>query len=166
MSPQQVRNQIARRILTDDHIDPRVLEAFGIDLSAKAEGEAEPVHPPLDDPNTEDEIYRGVVPFEVQVSVSGLTHTFDCRAVYTATLTDDGSLFAIGSDVLGECQINYQILTWEPKARFGAKARGSDGLPLPRWVPLEPGQLFPHELRMLVRAMIERDAWQQQESDT
>lgn len=162
MSPKQIRNQLVRRLLTDDSIDPRVFKALGIDPCAKAEGETELAYPPLDDGRTEDDTFRGVVPFEVHVGVLGRTHTFDCRAIYSATLMDDGSIEAIYSDVLGDCEVAYEMLTWEPRELFG---RGQDRLLQPRWVPLEPGQLFPRELHMLVRALIERDALRLQESD-
>jgi hypothetical protein len=158
-----IRNQIAHRVMTDDGIDPRVFDAYGIDPSAKAEGETPLAYPHLDDVKPDDEVYRGVVPFEVQVGVLGRTHTFDCRAIYTATLTDDGSIEALCADVLGECEVTYQLLTWEPKSPFG---KGCDRLPLPRWVPLDPGTLFPRELRLLVLALIENDAIRQQESDS
>jgi hypothetical protein len=159
LNPKNIRNHIVRRVLNDDYIDPRVFEALEIDLKVAAEGEEDLVYPTLDEADTEDEIFQGVVPFELQVGVLGRTHTVDCRAVYTATLTDDGSIMAICTDVLGECEVVYQQLTWEPK---NVLDQGRDGKPLPRWVPFEPGNLFSREIRLL----IEKDALEQQESDS
>ena len=158
MTPKQIRNQIVRRALTDDGIDPRVFEAFDIDPDAEPEGDAELAYPPLVDDDTDDDIIQGVVPFELQVGVLGRMHTLDCRAIYTATLTDDGSFMAICTDVIGECEIAYQILTWQPRTLTDA--------PRPGWVPIEPGQLFPRDIRLLIRALIENDALRRQENDS
>lgn len=163
MTPKQIQNQIIRQILESEELDDRLLEMFAIEPMQTVEGDAREAYPELDDPDTEDEVYHGVVPFEVQIGILGQNHTIDCRAVYTATLVDDGSIYAIADDVLGECEIEYQMITRAPTFDK-AFAAYRDGRPFPpRWESFEPGSLLPWTLRMVVRGLIQEDAIQQQE---
>lgn len=145
MRPRQFRNQLAHRIINDDGVPPEVLAAYGIDPRMEAEG-AEPTWP--DRGLNEDDAYHGVVEFEVQISVLGRSHTIDCRALYTATLTDDGSVDAlVQGGVLDEREIVLQRLDW--KAGNPSRAR---------WVPFGPGPLFSDEIWTLLDVLIEKDA--------
>jgi hypothetical protein len=151
VKPRQFRNQLVYRVINDDELPPQALAAFAIDPDIAAEG-AEPRYPDLD--ADDEQVYRGIVEFEVQVGVLGRSHTIDCRAVYAATLTDDGSLDAlVGGAVLDEREIDLQRLEWRP----GNPTR-------PRWVPFEPGPLFSDEIWTLLDVLIEKDAIAQSEA--
>lgn len=150
MSPSQLRNELARRILDEIELDPAIPQLLGVDLRAPTTGEKITHFPSLRGVD-EEEIYQGVVEFELQVGVMGRVQTFDCRAIYTATLIDDGSITAMCMDVLGECEVAYQRLMWEPNGTA-------------RWVPLDPGDLLAPETRRTIEAMILHDAQQQQDA--
>jgi len=151
VKPRQFRNQLAYRVINDDDLPSQVLAAFAIDPDIAAEG-AEPRYPDLD--ADDNDIYHGVVEFEVQVGVLGRSHTIDCRAVYAATLTNDGSLDALmGGGVLDEREIVLQRLEWQP----GNPTRA-------RWAPFEPGPLFSDEIWTLLDVLIEKDAIAQSEA--
>ncbi|WP_067677097.1 hypothetical protein [Tsuneonella dongtanensis] len=152
-----------RQVLERDEVDNRLLKFFDLDPSAGVEGEVPASYPELVDPDTEDEVYYGTVPFEIQVGIMGQTHTIDCRAVYSATLVQDGSIQALLDGVLGDCEIEYQMITRMPRPGIGILGY-RDGRPLaPRWQSFEPGPLLPWDLRMMVRAFVERDAARQAE---
>jgi hypothetical protein len=150
VSPSQLRNELARRILNEDDFDPAIPQLLGVDLQAATRGEKVTDFPPLPGVD-DDEVYRGVVEFELQVSVMGRMQTFDCRAIYSTTLVNDGSIMALCMDVLGECEVAYQRLLWEPA--------GSS-----RWVPLDAGDLLAPDTRRTIEAMILHDALDQQEA--
>lgn len=150
MSPIQLRIELARRILEEVDLDPSIPQLLGVDLQAATKGEKVTDFPPLVGCDDE-EVYHGVVEFELQVSVMGRMQTFDCRAIYSATLVNDGSITALCMDVLGECEITYQRLMWEPA--------GSS-----RWLPLDAGDLLAADTRRTIEAMILHDAHQQQEA--
>lgn len=163
MTPRQIQNQIIRQILESEELDTRLLEMLAIEPNMKIAGEKIETYPELDDPDTEDEVYQGVVPFEVQIGILGQTHTIDCRAVYTATLVDDGPIYASTDDLLGECEIEYQMITRAPTFDK-AFAAYRDGRPFPpRWQSFEPGSLLPWTLRMVVRGLVQDDAIRQQD---
>lgn len=163
MTPKQIQNQIIRQILESEEFDDRLLEMFAIEPTVKISGEEIETYPELDDPDTDDDIYQGQVPFEVQVGILGQTHTIDCRALYSATLVNDGSIDAILDGVLGECEIEYQMITRSPTFDK-AFAAYRDGRPFPpRWQSFEPGPLLPWTLRMLVRELVHADAIRQQD---
>jgi hypothetical protein len=153
VKPRQFRNQLAYRIINEDNVlPPQVLSAFGINPNMGAEGAA-PDYPCLE-AGDDNDIYHGVVEFEVQVGVLGRSHTIDCRAVYAATLTNDGSLDALmGGGVLDEREIVLQRLEWQP----GNPTRA-------RWAPFEPGPLFSDEIWTLLDVLIEKDAIAQSEA--
>jgi hypothetical protein len=159
----QIRNQIVRRALTDQAFDPRLFELLGIDPNGKAKGEEITTYPELDDFNLEedDSVVHGTVPFELQVGVLGVVHTFDCRVVYSAALGDDGSITAIFTDVLGECAVQYQRLTWSPIER-GQIVSSYSG---PKWIDFQPDFYLAPEIRQLLLGLIEADALHQLQID-
>lgn len=150
MSPIQLRNELARRILDEDDLDPAIPQLLGVDLHVPTKGERVTNFPPLPGVD-DDEVYQGVVEFEVQVSVMGRMQTFDCRAIYSTTLVNDGSIMALCMDVLGECEVAYERLQWEPAGSA-------------RWVPLDAGDLLAPDTRRTIEAMILHDALGQQEA--
>ena len=160
MIPNHILTEIARRLANADPEQIATLAgAVGIDQSQAIDPlpSIEESAPHLFGAS-EEQIVHGAVPFEVKLTVLGHEVTQTCRAVYSTTLVDDKDR-RTGEPirVLGQLEIDWQIMDWRDPDRIDEETGEHLRLSVPRWADNFEG-LLPTAVPGLILDLIEEQA--------